>query len=284
LFILFGGYTYIFNFLLAGVFQMVYSLEQSKADISPAARANLMFNWHCRASMGVVAVRLNWLGLVCVFFHGSGAWIACAGCYIARSQKGTDIFVAAGYTFMVIGILVLGCTCAYGALELRRLQKAISAESSSGKTLKKLLPVITHIVLVCSNIVVNMLLVPVIPWLRHRAGIIWVLLWAAVTPLFPLMIVYELQRLSKRKLAQQHAAVHKLQDLSERKLAQHQLQILPTSKCSHEGAVQTSAIANTIAATQQDLRCSKRSRMGPNSSSDLDSGVDLVFFDLGCGK
>jgi hypothetical protein len=79
----------------------------------------------------------------------------------------------------------------------------------------------------------------------------------------PVTLVYELQQLSKRKLAQKQ-----------------QRQILPTSTGTQGSAVQTSAIANTIAATQQALKSSKRSRRDPSSSLVLDSGVNLVFLEM----
>jgi hypothetical protein len=238
-----GGYKFAFNIMLAGIFQMAYSLDQSKAK----AWTN----------------RLNWVGLVGGFVHGAGALITWVGIHLAHDQKGTDLFVATGFASVAIAMLIVACTMAYGALELRGLQKVISAQSSSGKTLKKLLPIVTSMAILCGNSVVNLLLVPIVPWLRHRAGIIWILLWATFAPLFHLVLAYELQQLSKRKLAEKN-----------------QRQILPTSTDTHERAVQTSAIANTIAATQQALRSSKRSRRDPSSSLVLDSGVSLAFIEM----
>jgi hypothetical protein len=236
-----GGYEYTAS-LLVGIFQMAYSLEQHKAKA-----------W---------TRRLNWLGLIAGYGHGAGCLITCVGCHLARNQKETDAFVAAGFTCMVISLLTFGCTLTYGAVELRGLQKGISAQSSSGKTLKKIFSIIAAIAILFHNTSLGMLLILSIPWLRHRAGILWIMQWATCVLVLPVISVYELQQLSKRKAAQKH-----------------QRQILPTNTGAQGSAVQTSAIANTIAATQQALRSSKRSRRDPSSSLVLDSGVSLAFIE-----
>jgi hypothetical protein len=150
-----GAYKHACSTYIAGIFQMVYSLEQHKAN-----------KW---------TLRLNWLGLIAGYGHGAGCLLMCIGCHFARNQKESDIVVTASFTWMAIIILVVGCTFSYGALELRGLQKVISAQSSSGKTLKKLFPLVAFCAFQALNCSICMLLVPVVPWLRHRAGTLWII-------------------------------------------------------------------------------------------------------------
>jgi hypothetical protein len=136
----------------------------------------------------------------------------------------------------------------------------ISADSSTGKTLKKLSPLMLFLAILFGNWAVGFSLIVAIPWVRHRAGTIWTLLCvsavAAITP----VSAYELQQLGKRQAAQKQ-----------------QCQIMPTNNSdSHQT---TSAIADTVAATQQALRSGNRTRRDPSASLVLDSGVSLAFIE-----
>jgi hypothetical protein len=127
-----------------------------------------------------------------------------------------------------------------------------------------------------SNFATTMLLCAAIPWLRHRAGTSWIILCAQCVPFMFVIYAYELHQLGKRKTSQNQ---------------QHR-QIIPTSKDSHNSkfirirgkdshnsALQTSSVGDTIAATQQALLSGNRLRRNPNASLVLDEGVSLAFLE-----
>jgi hypothetical protein len=235
-----AAWQYIFGHLLAGVFQMVYSLEQAKSK-----------KWTRRMNL------LSKGGPI----HAAGVFIAEIGCHFSHDQKGTDMAVGAGVTWIGITLLVGSSAVFYGYLELRGLQKVISADSSTGKTLRKLSPVLLWAAILVGNWAALELLVAAIPWLRHRGGTFFILCVTSVPPLFAMMCAYELQQLGKRKTAQKQ-----------------QRQIIPTSSGNQKRASQTS-VADTVAATQQALLSSNRLRRTSSASLVLDSGVSLAFLE-----
>jgi hypothetical protein len=223
-----------------GIFQMVYSLEQAKSN-----------EW---------TRRLNLLAMFSGGGHGSGMLIVFIGCHFARDQKGTDAALIAGFACTSMTLFVVSSVGLYGYLELRGLQKVISADSSTGKTLKKLSLLVLFTAISVGNWAVCNSLIVVIPWMRHRAGTLWVLMVASAVPLNIAAYVYELQQLGKRQAAQKQRC-----------------QIKPTDNSdSHQT---TSAIADTVAATQQALQRGNRTRRDPSVSLVLDSGVSLAFLE-----
>jgi hypothetical protein len=102
--------------------------------------------------------------------HGSGALIAFIGCHFARDQKGTDAALIAGFTCTSMTVFVVSAVMFYGYLELRGLQKVISADSSTGKTLKKLSPLVLFCAILFGNWAACISLIVAIPWMRHHAG------------------------------------------------------------------------------------------------------------------
>jgi hypothetical protein len=238
-----GLWKYLLNHLLAGVFQMVYSLEQAKSK-----------KWTRR--MTLLSKPVGW-------GHGGGAFIAAVGCDFARDQKGTDMAVGAGLTVIICSFILASSVLFYGYLELHGLQKVIGADSSTGKALRKLSPFLLYLGIMVGNWAAMGLLCVAIPWLRHRAGTIYILLCSSGAPLVTVMCVYELQQLGKRKAAQK----------------QQQRQIISTSKDSQKSALQTSSVADTVAATQQALLSGNRLRRNSSASLVLDAGVSLAFLE-----
>jgi hypothetical protein len=80
-----GAWKYLCTHLLAGVFQMAYSLEQAKSK-----------KW---------TRRMNLLSNLVSWTHSVGACIAIIGCHFAHDQKGTDMAVGAG--FICIGMIFI---------------------------------------------------------------------------------------------------------------------------------------------------------------------------------
>jgi hypothetical protein len=237
---IFSIWKYFLSHILAGVFQMVFSLEQAKSN-----------KWTRRLSL---------LAFFSGCGHGGGMLIVFIGCHFARDQKGTDAASIAGFACASMTLFVISAAMFNGYLELRGLQKVISADSSTGKTLKKLSPLMLFLAILVGNWAVGFSLIVAIPWVRHRAGTFWTLMCAAVSPLMTAFSVYELQQLGKRQAAQKQ-----------------QCQIMPTDNSdSHQT---TSAIADTVAATQQALRSGNRTRRDPSASLVLVSGVSLAFLE-----
>jgi hypothetical protein len=238
-----GGlaWQYALNHLLAGAFQMVYSLEQTKSK-----------KW---------TRRLDLLSKLVGCGHGGGVFIAGIGCYFAHDQKGTDMAVGVGITCIGMALLLASSVLFYGYLELRGLQKLISADSSTGKTLRKLSPLLLLGTILVGNWGAVGLLSVAISWLRHRAGTIWIIVGASCPPLWSSVCAYELQQLGKRKTSQK----------------QQQRQIISTSKDGQKNPLQTRSVADTIAATEQALLSGNRTRRNSSESLVLDSGVSLSF-------
>jgi hypothetical protein len=238
-----GLWKYIFGHLLTGVFQMVYSLEQAKSK-----------KW---------TRRLNLLAGLVGWSHGIGMFIASVGCHFAHDQKDTDMAVGVGFTCFGVALVYGSSVLFYGYLELRGLQKVISADSSTGKALKKLSPFLLLLAIMVGSWGAAELLCVAIPWLRHRAGTIWILIWVSCPPLGFVMSAYELQQLGKRKTAKK----------------QQQRQIIPTSNDSQNRAVQTSSVADCAETTQQALLSGNRLRRSSSASLVLDAGVSLAFLE-----
>jgi hypothetical protein len=231
-----GFWKYLCSHLLAGAFQMVYSLEQAKSK-----------KW---------TRRMNRLTKLVGYGHGGGVFIASIGCHFAHDQKGTDMAVGVGFTCFGMVLIYGSSALFYGYLELRGLQKVVSVDSSTGKALKKLSPMLLLQAIMVGNWGAAELLCATIPWLRHRAGTIWILIWFTCPPLAFVMCGYELQQLGKRKSV-----------------------VMPTSNVGQHMALQTSSVADTVAATQQALRSSNRLRRNSSASLVLDSGVSLAFLE-----
>jgi hypothetical protein len=119
-----GFWKYLCSHLLAGVFQMAYSLEQTKSKL-----------W---------TKKMNRLTRVVGWGHGGGMFIASVGCHFAHDQKGTDMAVGVGITCFGMVLVYGSSVLFYGYLELRGLQKVVGADSSTGKALKKLSPYLLY--------------------------------------------------------------------------------------------------------------------------------------------
>jgi hypothetical protein len=228
---------------MASVFQMAYSLNQSKAK-----------DWTRRLS------QLSLAG----YLHGGGLLIVYIGSHFAHDQQSSDTAVTVGITCTAIAVGIIAFLCFYACFELRALQKTVSPDSSTGKTLKKIYPIILSGGIVSLNCCLSFSLIPVVPWLRDRTGTVLLLLWLSTAPPLFFGCLHELHQLHKRQAAEKQ-----------------QRQIMPTSSNNitdtHNSAAQTSTVADTIAATQQALLSSKQSRRDPSASSVLGSGVSLAF-------
>jgi hypothetical protein len=198
------------------------------------------------------------------YLHGGGFLIVYIGSHFAHDQQSSDIAVTVGSTCAAIAVGILGILFFYASFEMRALLKTVSPDSSTGKTLKKIYPLLVSGGILSLNCCLSFVLIPVVPWLRDRTGTVWLLLWLACTPLFFFTCLYELHQLHKRQAA-----------------AKQQRQIMPSSSNNitdtHNGAARTSTVADTIAATQQALLSGKQSRRDPSASSVLGSGVSLAF-------
>ena len=74
--------------------------------------------------------------------------LAFTGCYLAQNEETTDVVIMIGYTGYAIGILCYGGAFFLALLDLRALQKTLTPESSTGKTLKLLVPIIAMIAVI----------------------------------------------------------------------------------------------------------------------------------------
>ena len=124
------------------------------------------------------------------------------GCYLAQNEETTDVVVMTSFTRYSIFILCWGGAFFLALLDLRALQKTLTPESSTGKTLKLLVPIIVMMVGVCANAAGAFFVCAFVPWLRHRAGIILGLVYLSGWIVVFLMSVIELLVLQKRKAAQ----------------------------------------------------------------------------------
>jgi hypothetical protein len=158
--------------------------------------------------------------------------------------------------------LFLAAVLALAVFELRTLQKNISRNSSTGKTLKMLVPMLCFCTVGAGNGGLSLFAFAFVPWLRHRAWTLFsFLIFLGWTCVF-MMGGYELSQLHKRK------AMHK---------QQHQIVPLHTNT-GH--ATRTSTIASAVAATKQALQSQKQVRREATASLVLDSGVSLAFLEL----
>jgi hypothetical protein len=107
-----------------------------------------------------------------------------------------------------------------------------------------------------ANWAATQLLCVAIPWLRHRAGTVWIFIWMSCPPLALVMGAYELQQLGKRKSV-----------------------VMPASNVGQNRVLQTSTVADTVAATKQALLSGNRQRRNPSASLVLDAGVSLAFLE-----
>jgi hypothetical protein len=222
--ILVGGWQNFCNFSLASVFQMAYSLNQSKAK-----------EWTRRLS------QLSLVG----YLHGGGFLIVYSGSHFAHDQQSSDTAVAVGITCVAIALSIIAFLILYACFELRALQKTVSPDSSTGKTLKQIYPILGVLGIMALNGCLSFSLIPVVPWLRDRAGTIVLLIWLPVTPAFVFLCLHDLQQLRKRQAAKKQLR-----------------QIMPASSNNitdtHNGAARTSTVADTIAATSYTTSIAER--------------------------
>jgi hypothetical protein len=148
-----------------------------------------------------------------------------------------------------------------GVLELRAMQKTVSRNSSIGKTLKMLIPVLVFGSCFGVNGVMMILVIAFVPWVRHRAWAFlqFVILNGGISGI--MMALYELQQLRKRNA-----------------LKKQQRQINPLD--ANDDNPPTSIIASTIAATKKALLNQKQVRREASASLVLHSGVSLAFLEL----
>jgi hypothetical protein len=176
-----GAWQYTCYFLLASVFQMAYSLNQSKAK-----------EWTRRLS------QLSLFG----YLHGGGFLIVYSGSHFAHDQQSSDTAVAVGTICTAIAVGILAFLVFYGCAEIRALQKTVSPDSSTGKTLKKIYPILGVLGIMALNGCLSFSLISVVPWLRDRTGTVLLLVWLAVAPVLFLFALHELQQLHKRQAAE----------------------------------------------------------------------------------
>jgi hypothetical protein len=238
-----GVIYYYAGHLLASVFFMVYALQPEKAHM-----------W---------IKRLKSLSSVIGVVLGGGMGVAViAPCYL-HDEASIDIVLMVTFTTIAVATGILALFGFLAVADLKALQKTISAESSTGTALKRLVPVLTMATVVSANFPPNWLIFAFVPWLRHRANTAWLLLAMPLTPMQLVINAYEMYHLHKRQAATQR--------------------ITPT-------VVSTKRRKTTTRITQQDKEkiaatkyalCTKQLlRRGPNASSVYGSGVSLAFLEL----
>ena len=99
------------------------------------------------------------------------SWATLLGCHFTDDQASTEIFIII-YCFGLSAAVFVAVTFPLylGGIELRTLQKVISADSRTGKVLNKLVPLWWDCVVAFSSVPPVFILVALVPWLRSRAG------------------------------------------------------------------------------------------------------------------
>ena len=151
----------------------------------------------------------------------------------------------------------------YGLLEIRALQNAIRADSSTAKALKKLVTLFTLLTACVAFFALSCITMAAVPWLLARAGTFFYLACVPLFPIFAGLAVYELHQLHKRQAAQKQ-----------------QCRITPTSTNGRTTSERTNTITATVAATKQALLSNEQQRRDPDASLVLGSGVSLAFLEL----
>jgi len=230
---------------LASVFQMIYALEPANAK-----------KW---------TRKLAKLSVLVGYGMGIGCGICFGGPHFGQDQKSTDTILRIGCVIFSAFCGLMAGSLAYGVAKIRALQLTISADSSTGKALKKLVPLLTLAAAFFVFLSLALFTVAVVPWLLARANTFF-LFTVAVAQLFIInggVVLYELQQLHKRQAAQKR-----------------QCQITPTSTNGHTSGERTSIITNMVAATHQALLSNTRQRRDSSASLVLGSGVSLAFLEL----
>jgi hypothetical protein len=189
-----GVFGLVVNHYLASVFQMIYSLEPAKAQAATR--------------------RLYEVSLLIICGHGTGNAVAFCGLYFGHDKKSTDTILIAGLVCTGVFAALLSGTIAYSVSRVRTLQSTIRVNSTAGKALKIMVPLLAGLAGLwgCAVAPVCMLLATV-PWLRARAGTIFFVLFVPLWPMLGRLGVYELQQLHKRQAAQKQRQVSRLQKL-----------------------------------------------------------------------
>jgi hypothetical protein len=147
--------------------------------------------------------------------------------------------------------------------ELRAVQKTISKGSSTGKTLKNLVPILVALAITIGNAALAGITIAVTPWLRERGFMVFFLALAPIWPPAYGIALYELQQLQKEK--QRRSSIQK---------------IMPMRRKNRIAASErTSAVADTVAATKLALLRNEQQRRDPSASLVLGSGVSLAFLE-----
>jgi hypothetical protein len=238
-----GGLKYTFEHLLASVFQMVYSLEPAKAK-----------RW---------TRRLQWCSRGQGYGSASGICVVFAGSLFARGEGNADAAILVGLCLSTVPNPFSVVVIYLGIVELRALQKTVSRESSVGKTLKMLIPVLYVFCSFMCNSGAALLTIAFVPWVRHRAWAFLQFTFVNGGILSIILPLYELQQLHKRNA-----------------LKQQQRQIIPFDATTNDYKAPTSIIASTIVGTKQTLLSQKQVRREASASLVLHSGVSLAFMEL----
>jgi hypothetical protein len=238
-----GIFRLVLGHYLASIFQMIYSLEPAKAK-----------KW---------TRKLTDLSVLTGYGAGTGAAICFGGPYFGEDQKNTDTALTTGFVIFSAFLCIAAGAMTYGLLEIRALQNAIRADSSTAKALKNLVTLFTLMTAFFAFLPLSCITMAAVPWLLARAGTIFYL---ANVPLFPFvagLAVYELHQLHKRQAAQKQ-----------------QCRITPTSTNGRTTSERTNTITATVAATKQALLSNEQQRRDPDASLVLGSGVSLAFLEL----
>jgi hypothetical protein len=240
-----GGLRICLSYYVVGAFQLAYTLEQSKAKWWTR-----FLNQCCRiASWGI----------------GFGQALLITGAHFAPNQRTNNFLIAAGLFGQAFFMLVpLAIALALAIRELRDLQKAINPASSTGKTMKILLPFLYFMEFGFITTCFIFMLTAFIPSLRLRAATIWGALWCLMWAVGYGIVAIELFRLRMRKMTENR-----------------ERQIMPMDQLfGSNNAEATTVLADLIGATKRALQSKTRSRRDPSASLVIDSGVSLAFLEL----
>jgi hypothetical protein len=97
-------------------------------------------------------------------------WRVPLGSHFAQDQQSSDTAVGLGIACTAITCGIIGFLSLYACFEIRALQKAVSPDSSTGKALKKIYPILVVLGILSLNSCLSSSLIPVVPWLRDRTG------------------------------------------------------------------------------------------------------------------